>query len=138
MVMKNDREEEVSLEESCCVWLVRGEAGVIMQRLSFSGFSGLPKHWERETTPGGREYYVHKLTGWATYQKPQPLPSGWEMAQDKAKGQVYYWNTKTRETRYLDWLGAPPSMPPSDLRFTHEFSRARGPSIQGRRVEATW
>ena len=74
MVMKNDREEEVSLEESCCVWLVRGEAGVIMQRLSFSGFSGLPKHWERETTPGGREYYVHKLTGWATYQKPQPLP----------------------------------------------------------------
>lgn len=96
--------------------------------MSFGG-GALPKHWERNTTAAGQDYYVHKLTGWATYQKPQPLPSGWEMAQDKVKGQVYYWNTKTRETRYLDWLGAPPSMPPSDLQLGYYAGRSKAASL---------
>lgn len=93
--------------------------------LSFASGAKLPADWDQRTSISGNEYYVHRLTGWATFSKPQPLPSGWNMAQDQASGLCYYWNSKTKATAYLDWLGAPPSMPPSELPSGHFRQGAR-------------
>ena len=93
------------------------EAARSLARKVSSGLLGdsLPADWERRTNEEGVTYYVHKLTGIATYERPQPLPADWRMAKDPASGVVYFWNVKTRETRPCDWV-APPPPPPAEER----------------------
>ena len=90
--------------------------GKVVNKLS-KGLSldSLPSDWVKRTNEEGITFYVHKLTGVATYERPQPLPDGWRITKDKASGVVYFWNVYTRETRPCHWV-APPPPPPAGER----------------------
>ncbi|WP_156103054.1 papain-like cysteine protease family protein [Erwinia sp. 9145] len=68
-----------------------------------TGHSSLPPGWESSTDPqSGNEYYVHSRSGHTQWQKPSSLQAGWHHAIHKhgsQKGQLYYYNPNTRESR---------------------------------------
>ena len=74
----------------------------------------LPPHWVQRLSDEGVTFYVNELSGEATYEKPRPLPAGWQLTKDSATGQVYMWNATTRETRLLPSAPPPPLTPPAD------------------------
>lgn len=47
----------------------------------------------------GRRYYVDHNTRSTTWERPQPLPPGWEMRRDP-RGRVYYVDHNTRQTTW--------------------------------------
>jgi len=47
----------------------------------------------------GRRYYVDHNTRSTTWERPQPLPTGWEMRRDP-RGRVYYVDHNTRQTTW--------------------------------------
>ncbi|EUB59451.1 Signal recognition particle protein [Echinococcus granulosus] len=70
------------------------------RRRSAPDTEGLPPQWERRTDPStGRIYYVDHLTKRTQWEKPQPLPSGWERRLDQ-NNRVYYVDHNTRTTTW--------------------------------------
>ncbi|CDI97827.1 NEDD4 E3 ubiquitin protein ligase WWP1 [Echinococcus multilocularis] len=70
------------------------------RRRSAPDTEGLPPQWERRTDPStGRIYYVDHLTKKTQWEKPQPLPSGWERRLDQ-NNRVYYVDHNTRTTTW--------------------------------------
>ena len=49
--------------------------------------------------PFGRRYYVDHNNRSTTWERPQPLPPGWEMRRDQ-RGRVYYVDHNTRTTTW--------------------------------------
>ena len=47
----------------------------------------------------GREYYVDHNTRSTTWERPQPLPPGWEMRRDQ-RSRIYYVDYNTRQTTW--------------------------------------
>ena len=47
----------------------------------------------------GRRYYVDHNSRSTTWERPQPLPPGWEMRRDP-RGRVYYVDHNTRTTTW--------------------------------------
>ena len=47
----------------------------------------------------GRRYYVDHNNRSTTWERPQPLPPGWEMRRDP-RGRVYYVDHNTRQTTW--------------------------------------
>ena len=88
----------------------------LVKRAASGLLDPLPDGWvKKENQETGSPFYVHKLTGYAQNQRPQPLPAGWRLAKDEASGVVYFWHVRTRETRPCDW-NIPPPPPPADQR----------------------
>lgn len=49
--------------------------------------------------PYGRRYYVDHNTRSTSWERPQPLPPGWEIRRD-ARGRIYYVDHNTRTTTW--------------------------------------
>lgn len=47
----------------------------------------------------GRRYYVDHNTKSTSWEKPQPVPSGWEVRRDP-RGRIYYVDHNTRTTTW--------------------------------------
>ena len=60
----------------------------------------LPAHWEaRFDNERQRPYYVDHLTRTTQWERPEPLPSGWERRVD-GQGRLYYVDHNTRTTTW--------------------------------------
>lgn len=73
----------------------------LVRRLSESlSLDPLPADWAKKSDDEGMPYYVHALTGIATYDRPDVVcPPGWKLAKDADSGVVYFWNVHTHETQ---------------------------------------
>lgn len=47
----------------------------------------------------GRQYYVDHNTKSTSWERPQPLPAGWELRRDN-RGRIYYVDHNTRTTTW--------------------------------------
>ena len=63
-------------------------------------WQGLPDNWRRAADAEGVEYFYNAKTKQSTYDRPEHLPRGWDMALDKKTGHVYYFNKKTKEVTW--------------------------------------
>lgn len=60
----------------------------------------LPQYWEMRTEQNGRPYYVDHLAKTTSWERPAPLPSGWERRMDTRYNRVYYVDHNTRTTTW--------------------------------------
>ncbi len=88
--------------------------------------SDLPSEWARAYDEASREtYYVHTPSGHEQQERPFPLLPGWRHAihaHGDRKGELYYYNTITREIREADRrpedsAAASPASSMADLRL---------------------
>ena len=60
----------------------------------------LPQFWEMRTDPSGRAYYVDHLAKKTSWERPPPLPAGWERRVDTRYDRVYFVDHNTRTTTW--------------------------------------